>query len=162
MFLLVNKIWVLGGVFYLSLLVLLVGFWIGDEKVKKYLDRGVVVCAALLAVYFSYGEFVKLAYNPKLFWQSIEAKQDLVMAGQHSYVNHLRAILPNSATGCVLQSTDLPAYYLRNQLYPRRFFLTKVMSDKCEYIVSQFAPVEVAGFELVDEYQGNYLYRLKN
>jgi hypothetical protein len=157
-----NKIWVLGGPFYLSLLVLIIGFWIGDKRVKKYLSSGVIVCAALMAVYFSFIQFGKIGFNPKLFFLSVDAKQDQMMVGQYSYVNHLRKILPKSATGCVLQSTDLPAYYLRNQLYPRKFSLTKVLSKNCDYIVSQFSPVNIKGFILVDKYKGNYLYKLKN
>ena len=156
-----NKVWVLGGAFYLSLFVLVLGYWVGNKRVKNYLNKGVVICAAVLAIYFSFGEETKLNWTPGLFFRPVVFKEDEMTARQFLFSTHLQEILPTDSTGCVSQLTDLPAYYLRNQLYPRRFVLTTVLSKNCDYIVSPFAPVKIAGFKLVDNYKGNYLYKLK-
>ncbi len=159
----ISKIWLLGGWFYLSLLILVSLFYF-KRKLGKKLDVIVVTWAALLVLFVASGSIIGDLSQSADFWQPIDKKLDIETKGQAAYAVHLKEILPENAQGCLYFSLDIQTWYLQNQLYPRRF---NVIEDgpvikNCGFLISQFRKRTSPNLEELDNFGGNYLYRIKS
>lgn len=156
-----QKFWILGGLFYLSLILALGVYFLGNAKVKKILPGMVIVLAAIFSVYISTVQFLKIQYSPQTFFQPVEAKVDQTSVGQYSFALKLREYLPENSQGCIFFVNDLAAYFMRKELYPRKFAVTETVGKGCQYVVSQFGPMDLEGATLVLEHNNHYLYKFK-
>lgn len=156
-----QKFWILGGLFYLTLVLSLTVYFLGNAQIKKILPGVLIAAAAILSVYFSTVQFLKIQYNPQTFFQPVEAKVDQTSMGQYSFALRLREYLPENSQGCIFFVNDLAGYYMRKELYPRSFGLVETAGKSCNYVVAQFAPLKLQGFEPVLTYKNNYLYKIK-
>lgn len=160
---LISKIWLLGGWFYLALVFLTALFFLINKKQKIYLSDGILVGAAVFAIFISLQSMAK-QFQTNTFLDPIGKKIDKTTFSQFSYAKHLNAILPKGANGCLYWSFDLATYYLQKELYPHRF---STLGDglpfgECKYVISQFRPRVDEKLRLIDSYQNNYLYEVMN
>ncbi|MBI2327080.1 hypothetical protein HYU92_02070 [Candidatus Curtissbacteria bacterium] len=157
----VNKIWILGGWFYLSLTAAIILFFISPKKIKAYISRGIIIFAAIVSLYLSYKEIAKDTGQIRAFFRPIDEKIEMTTAGQASFATHLRKILPADATGCIYWSWDLPTLYLQKELYPYIFaVIQRATFSDCRFVISQFNRLVDPRLRLTDSYQGNYLYEV--
>ena len=92
----ISKIWILGGWFYLSLLILVSLFYF-KRKLGKKLDVIVVTWAALLVLFVASGSIIGDLSRGVNFWQPMEKKLETESRGQVAYADHLKKILPENA-----------------------------------------------------------------
>ena|SRR3989344_6198000 len=160
----ISKIWILGGWFYLSLLCLVILFYFGKKELRKKVDLVVLVWAAILVLYVAVKSITGNLSQVVGFWLPIDKKLNVETNGQVAYAAHLKNILPKNAHGCLYFSLDMETWYLQNQLYPRMFNVITDNEDvnNCGLLISQFRPRTNPMLEEIDNFNGNYLYKVKS
>lgn len=159
----IQKFWLLGGWFYLSLILALVIYFVLKKRFRKYLATGLVLVSGAFALVLSFQEISK-EVQIELFLKSVDEKQDAVTFNQYSFAKGIREVLPQGANGCIYWSHDLPTLYLQKELYPHRFGILQSgdSNSNCAYIISQFKKIDDPKFSLFYQYQDNYLYKMKS
>lgn len=160
----ISKIWILGGWFYLSILCLVILFYFGKKGLRKKVDLVVLVWAAILVLYVAVKSITSNLSQVVGFWLPIDKKLNVETNGQVPYAAHLKNILPKNAQGCLYFSLDMETWYLQNQLYPRMFTVItdNVDVNNCGLLISQFGPRKNPMLEEIDNFNGNYLYKVKS
>lgn len=157
----INKIWLYGGWFYITLfLFLAVRFYF--PQVKSYAGKILLIIAVLAAIFSATKEIVSRTGDFNNFLTSPEIKLDKDTLGQFGFAQEVKKVLPAGSIGCVYFSWDTPTAYLIQELYPYRF---KPIADdydvrNCGYVISQFEPRNKLNGSLILEYKKTYLYKL--
>lgn len=159
--LILQKFWILGGPFYLTLILVLTIYFFGNAKVKRILPGVVIATAAVLAFFYSASQFLKLEYKSESFFRPVDQKVEESTIGQNSFARELKKYLPEDSRGCIYFVVDLPAYYMRKELYPRKFAVTETVGKGCQYVISQFGPMDLEDSTLVLKHNNNYLYKFR-
>ncbi|OGD63311.1 hypothetical protein A2160_02355 [Candidatus Beckwithbacteria bacterium RBG_13_42_9] len=155
----INKIWIYGGWFYLSLLA---AFFISLFLKKKqlFLFRTALIISLLIGSYF-------FVYNLQFFpsyWRDfrlpMDQKLDKATFGQDKFAQQLAGLIPESENGCIFWAWDIPTQYLMEKLYPRgiKIVYEGDTYEKCNYVISQFQKRELAKSFLPIKLGENYLY----
>jgi len=159
-----QKIWLYGGWFYLSLLLaIFLSYSLGQVFKKPILILGL-----LFAFFFSAKSFLKNFESLPNFWLdfrlSVAQKINKDSFEQDKFSKEIKAVLPPEATGCVYKSWDIPTRFLIQELYPFVFVpkdINQPASD-CQYLISQFEPINTSSHRLIFSSEKGYLYQKKD
>jgi len=155
----IDKIWLYGGWFYLTLLFAVLFSLILPLK------RLIVFSSLVLALIIGFSFYVKGMRNFADDWQKFrlpyQVKLNQAAFGQIEFAGQLERALPFSAKGCLYWSWDVPTRLLIQRLYPRSFVPIEegARLEKCPYLISQFKPRELVDYQLILASQAGYLYQ---
>lgn len=155
-----SKIWNLGGVFYISLVLSLIIYLFSSEKVKKIIAKSIVILGLFFSLFYSIK--ASLFTIPNQLFLSARGKIDKDSIGQYTFAQKAKQVLPPNSSGCVLRSWDTPTAYLIEELYPNVFVPIDHYGDTspCDYLITQFKPFPDLSDKLVFEFGGNYIYKI--
>lgn len=157
----INKLWIYGGWFYLSLFIAVFACSIFFRKKTQ------IFVSALLLTAFGVNLFNFLISLKKIplalanLSLLSKQKQEQFTRGQAPFYLEIEKILPKNAVGCIFDSSDIPTRFLKQRLYPRRFRLIRKGDEtkSCVYIISQFESKEINGYYLLARSGDSYLYK---
>lgn len=163
-FLLIDKLLMLGGWFYISLIVLLIALVFPSQKIKKRFSVLILYTGAIFAISFSFSNFLNDSKELSLFFRSENEKIESTTFNQYSFAKEVRSIFNRNDEVCLLWSWDIPTKYLIQETYPVR---TKIVMSldmaiqKCDFVISQFNPRPELNKEPMLNYKNNYIYNLR-
>lgn len=161
--LILQKIWLYGGWFYLSLFLAIFLIFSFKRKFKKLISNISLFFSLLICLNF----FLKNLRKLPNYWQDfrlpIGQKINKTSFGQEQFAKELKLVLPSNTQGRIYWSWDIPTRFLMQKLYPRVFkAIEKDNSlEKCDYLISQFKPVKILGYQLIFSSEAGYVYRKK-
>jgi hypothetical protein len=155
-----EKVWLYGGWFYLSLGASILVASLSPAK-AKWLKTGALILALGWAGWLYGGTVSQLPQALHRLTLPSGEKKDVMTFGQVPFWEELDRVLPADASGCLLASWDVPTHFLQQRLYPRRF---KVVIDQkdlqgCPYVISQFKTYDLPGYAPVLVVKDNVLYQ---
>jgi len=155
----IDKIWLYGGWFYLTLLLTVLFSLI--LPLKRLVVFSGLVLALMIGLSFYVKEMRNLADDWQMFRLPYEVKLSQSDYGQIEFAAQLERTLPLSAKGCLYWSWDVPTRFLIQRLYPRSFVPIEegASLEKCPYLISQFKPRELVNYQLILASQAGYLYQ---
>lgn len=155
----IDKIWLYGGWFYLTLFLAVL------LDLILPLKRLIVFSSLVLALIIGLSFYAKEMRNLADDWQKLrlpyEIKLNQAAYGQIEFAGQLERTLPLSAKGCLYWSWDVPTRFLIQRLYPRSFVPIEegARLGECPYLISQFRPRELVNYQLILAGQAGYLYQ---
>lgn len=156
----IAKLWLYGGWFYLSLLPALALIWLSKKKPQ-------ILTSFILLVTLFWGIYWLAFFSRDWFswWQKFnrplnEKKVEFTFS-QEPFAQELSKVLSGVGKICLFSSWDIPTNFLIQRLYPIK---VKVVGGEketqgCEFLISQFTPLQLPGYQLEFEKESNYLYR---
>jgi len=156
---LIDKIWLYGGLFYLTLLIAVLFSLILPIK------RLIVFSSLVLALIIGFSFYVKGMRSIAGDWQKFRlpygVKLNQAAFGQIEFSGQLERTLPLFAEGCIYWSWDVPTRFLIQRLYPRSFvpIEERASLENCPFLISQFKPRELVNYQLILASQTGYLYQ---
>ena len=161
MMIFLEKIWIYGGWFYLSLFLACLSGLIW-KKIKPKIS----LLFSLIVLSFNFYLFFQKSWSLPDDWQAFcqpqKEKLSQSTLDQEDFANQLLLILPTQSQGCIYWSQDIVTQYLMQKLYPRNLRIINnnesASFTDCEFIISQLKPRETENYQEILEFKDNYLY----
>lgn len=155
-----EKIWVYGGWFYLSLGASIAAAYLIPQK-AKILSIGALILALGWTGWLYGGMVSRLPQALRRLSLPSAQKKAVMTFGQVPFWEQLEQVLPQKASGCIIASWDVPTYFLKQRLYPRRFQVigNSTELEGCLYVISQFESRNLPGYAPVLVVKDNVLYK---
>ena len=155
MVLIFEKIWNLGGVFYLSLFL---GLLLKKSKFSSFI---IITAALVIGSYHLLANVPHFINSVNLVTKPLSWKLDNLTYGQYEYAQVLNQKIPRTAIGCIYWTWDIPTLYMVEKLYPRYFNPVSGENDPgtCDYLLSWDKPTAIFSYQPLFTYKDYYVYR---